>query len=38
VLVVNTSMEGQRSGDGIYHLKGPAGQILPELLRAAWPQ
>ena len=27
--VVNTSMEGQRSGVGIHHLTGPAGQVLP---------
>ena len=35
--VVNTSMEGQRSGVGIHHLTGPAGQVLPDLLREAWP-
>jgi NAD-dependent deacetylase len=37
VLVVNTSMEGQRRGPRIHHLEGPSGQILPELLREAWP-
>ena len=37
VLVVNTSMEGQRSGARIHHLHGPSGRVLPELLRAAWP-
>jgi NAD-dependent deacetylase len=36
--VVNTSMEGQRWGIGIHHLTGPAGQLLPELLREAWPE
>ena len=36
--VVNTSMEGQRSGVGIHHLTGPAGQVLPELVREAWPE
>jgi NAD-dependent deacetylase len=38
VRVVNTSMEGQRWGIGIHHLTGPAGQLLPELLREAWPE
>ncbi len=37
VAVVNTTMEGQRSGAGIHHLTGPAGVVLPELLQAAWP-
>ena len=37
VLVVNTSMEGQRSGARIHHPHGPSGRVLPELLRAAWP-
>jgi NAD-dependent deacetylase len=36
--VINTSMEGQRSGIGVHHLTGPAGQVLPELLREAWPE
>jgi NAD-dependent deacetylase len=35
--VVNTTMEGQRSGVGIHHVAGPAGRVLPELLDAAWP-
>jgi NAD-dependent deacetylase len=35
--VINTSMEGQRSGAGIHHLPGPAGAVLPELVRDAWP-
>ena len=38
VIVVNPSMEGQRSGTGIHHLAGPAGAMLPALLRAAWPE
>jgi NAD-dependent deacetylase len=36
--VINTSMEGQRSGVGIHHLTGPAGQVLPELMGEAWPE
>ena len=35
--VINTSMEGQRSGAGIHHLVGPAGRVLPELIDGAWP-
>lgn len=38
VLVVNTSMEGQRRGDRIHHLQGPSGTVLPQLLRDGWPQ
>ncbi|HEV8599128.1 MAG TPA: NAD-dependent deacylase [Gemmatimonadales bacterium] len=38
VIVVNPSMEGQRSGTGIHQLAGPAGVVLPSLLRAAWPE
>jgi NAD-dependent deacetylase len=37
VAVVNTSMEGQRSGVGIHHLEGPAGEVLPRLVEACWP-
>lgn len=37
VAVVNVSMEGQRLGPGIHHLIGPAGQLLPALVSAAWP-
>ena len=36
VVVVNTSMEAQRSGAGIHQLTGPAGEVLPRLLAAAW--
>jgi NAD-dependent protein deacetylase/lipoamidase len=38
VIVVNPSSEGQRSGKGIQHLAGPAGVVLPALLRAAWSE
>lgn len=37
VLVVNTTMEGQRQGDGIHHLAGAAGEVLPSLFSRAWP-
>jgi len=37
VVVINLTMEGQRTGPGIHHLIGPAGQVLPALLQAAWP-
>ena len=37
VAVVNTTMEGQRSGVGIHHLTGPAGELLPRLVEAGWP-
>ena len=37
VAVVNVSMEGQRLGPGIHNLIGPAGQLLPALVSAAWP-
>ena len=37
VIVVNPSMEGQREGLGIHHLTGPAGVVLPALVRSAWP-
>ena len=36
VIVVNTTMEGQHSGDRIHHLVGPAGRLLPALVQAAW--
>jgi NAD-dependent deacetylase len=36
--VINTSMEGQRTGVGVHHLTGPAGQVLPALLKEAWPE
>ena len=38
VVVVNPSSEGQRSGSRIHHLAGPAGVVLPALLREAWPE
>jgi NAD-dependent deacetylase len=37
VVVINVTMEGQRGGPGIHHLIGPAGEVLPALLQAAWP-
>lgn len=37
VVVVNTAADGQRSGAGIHHLIGPAGTVLPDLIRQAWP-
>ncbi len=37
VVVVNTSLAGQRRGARIRHLQGAAGHLLPELLRAAFP-
>ena len=36
--VINTSMDGQRTGAGIHHLAGPAGELLPKLVRDAWPE
>lgn len=37
VVVVNPTMEGQREGVGIRHLTGRAGDLLPALVVAAWP-
>ncbi|MHB1330300.1 MAG: SIR2 family NAD-dependent protein deacylase [Gemmatimonadales bacterium] len=37
VVVVNTTLAGQRTGSGIHHLIGPAGTVLPDLVRRAWP-
>jgi NAD-dependent deacetylase len=37
VLVVNPSLEGQRSGPSIVPLRGAAGAILPRLVARAWP-
>jgi NAD-dependent deacetylase len=36
VVVVNPDMEGQRTGPRVHHLVGPAGQVLPALVSAAW--
>ena len=36
--VINTTMEGQRSGERIHHLIGAAATVLPGLVRAAWPE
>ena len=38
VLIVNPSAEGQRAGPGIHPLIGPAGVVLPALLRETWPE
>ncbi|MBA3318851.1 MAG: NAD-dependent deacylase [Gemmatimonadales bacterium] len=37
VAVVNTTMEGQRSGVGIHHVTGLAGEVLPALFESAFP-
>jgi NAD-dependent deacetylase len=37
VIVINTTADGQHSGLGIHHLVGKAGDVLPVLVRAAWP-
>jgi NAD-dependent deacetylase len=37
VAVVNPDMAGQRAGPGIHHLLGKAGELLPGLIGAAWP-
>lgn len=37
VVVVNTTDEGQRRGQRIHSLIGPAGEVLPALVAAAWP-
>jgi len=34
LIIVNTSMEGQRNGPGIVHLTGAAGTVLPAILAA----
>jgi NAD-dependent deacetylase len=36
VLVVNTTDEGQRRGEHIQHLVGPAGVVLPRIVDLAW--
>jgi NAD-dependent deacetylase len=38
VVIVNPTDEGQQRGSRIHHLAGQAGQILPALVRAAWPE
>lgn len=37
VAVINVSLEGQRAGPGIFHVRGAAGTVMPALLAAAWP-
>lgn len=36
VVVVNTTVEGQRHGARIHHLAGRAGDVLPEIVEAVW--
>lgn len=38
VVVVNTTDEGQHKGDRIHCLLGPAGTVVPGLVRATWPE
>jgi NAD-dependent deacetylase len=38
VVIVNPEMEGQPSGAGVIQLAGASGEILPELVRRAWPR
>jgi NAD-dependent deacetylase len=37
VAVINPDPVGQPTADGVYHLTGKAGELLPALLAAAWP-
>ncbi|HJU72352.1 MAG TPA: NAD-dependent deacylase [Gemmatimonadaceae bacterium] len=37
VVIVNVSMEGQETGDNIERLTGPAGVVLPQLVKLAFP-
>ena len=37
VLIVNPDMEGQPVGRRVTHLVGASGEILPGLVRRAWP-
>jgi NAD-dependent deacetylase len=38
VVVINTTGEGQRRGPNVHLILGKAGEILPRLVRAAWPE
>ena len=38
VVIINPDMEGQPIGRRVSYLVGAAGQILPRLVRQAWPQ
>ena len=38
VVIVNPDMEGQPSGRGVTQLVGASGEILPALVRLAWPE
>jgi NAD-dependent deacetylase len=37
VAVINPDPVGQPTADGVYHLTGKAGELLPALLAATWP-
>jgi hypothetical protein len=38
VAVINPDLSGVRTrSDRLYTVQGPAGQVLPALLHAAWP-
>ena len=37
VVIVNPDLEGQPMGRSILHLEGKAGDVLPEIVRLAWP-
>jgi NAD-dependent deacetylase len=37
VVVINPVTDGQHGGTRVRHLAGPAGVLLPALVRAAWP-
>src|SRR3982751_5650321 len=38
VVIINPDMEGQPIGRRITYLTGAAGQLLPEVIRVAWPK
>ena len=38
VVIINPDMEGQPIGRRVQYLTGAAGQILPEMVRIAWPK
>jgi len=37
VVIVNPDMEGQPIGRSVVQLAGKAGEVLPEVVRLAWP-
>jgi NAD-dependent deacetylase len=38
VVIINPDMEGQPIGRRVQYLTGAAGQILPQIVRIAWPK